>query len=220
MSAMKTNMTAYKPACNRLAGMVLFLSICFSLPAQSKLGFEHYNYIRQPENAAFVPMFHFQTKNNWYTELRYNYEEAETISLFAGKTFEGGNKLTYTLTPMTGFSSGRFTGVSIGANTEAEWKNFYLSAQSQYSIATKNNIPSFFFNWSEVGYNISDHVYAGVAMQYTHQEKAGYFEPGLVAGISFKKVSVPVYVFNPFSKGCYFILGLNYEYNLSKKTKQ
>jgi hypothetical protein len=165
-------------------------------------------------------MFHFQTKNNWYTELRYNYEEARTLSLFAGRTIEGGNKVTYTLIPMAGFSTGNFTGVSIGANTEAEWGNFYLSAQSQYSIATKKNISGFFFNWSELGYSISDYVYAGLAMQYTHQEREGYLEPGVVAGLSFKKISIPVYVFNPLSKGCYFIVGLNYEYSLSKKNKQ
>jgi hypothetical protein len=219
MSAMKTNMTAYRPVCNRFAAMLLFLAVSFSLSAQSKLGFEHYNYIRQSDNAVFVPMFHLQTKNNWYTELRYNYEDAETVSLFAGKTIEGGNKITYTLTPMAGFSIGLFTGVSAGINTEAEWGSFYLSAQSQYSIATKKDISSFFFNWSELGYSISDHVFAGVAMQYTHQEKEGFFEPGLVAGINLKKVSFPIYLFNPFNRSYYFIIGLNYEYNLSRKNK-
>jgi hypothetical protein len=187
--------------------------------AQSKWVFEQYNYIRQPEESAFVPMVHFQAKNNWYGELRYNYEDAQTLSLFGGRTISGGNSLTWSFTPMAGYSIGKFTGVSAGVNNEAEWNDFYFSAQSQYSKATKTEISSFFFNWSEAGYAFSDYFYSGIAMQYTRQLKKGYLEPGIVAGLCFRNFSLPFYVFNPLKSDCYFVLGLNYEYNLKKKSK-
>jgi hypothetical protein len=93
-------------------------------------------------------------------------------------------------------------------------------AQSQYSIATKKTATDFFFNWSELGYNISERVFGGLAMQYTRQDNENFVEPGFVVGMNFKNVSFPVYVFSPFRSGCYFVVGLNYEYSFKKKNKQ
>jgi hypothetical protein len=197
--------------------MVILSLVSFSTSAQSKWVFEHYNYIRQAENTVFVPMFHFETGNKWYTELRYNYEDANTVSLFAGKSMSAGNDFSFTVTPMAGYSVGRFTGVSLAANVDVEWKDFYVSTQSQYSLGTRKDVTSFFFNWSEIGYSISDRVFAGVAMQYTLQEGLKSFEPGLLAGLSFKNISFPVYAFSPFNAERYFVIGLNYEYNFKKK---
>lgn len=198
---------------------ILLSLFCWNAEAQSKWGFEHYNYIRQPDAAIFVPMLHLETGSKWYGEVRYNYEDANTVSLFAGKTITGGNSLEYTMTPMAGYSAGRFTGVSIAANMDLEWKSFYFSAQSQYSIATRKTAADFLFNWSELGYAISDHFYTGLAVQYTLQEGINDLEPGLLAGLSFRNISFPLYIFSPFRPGCYFILGLNYEYSLKKKNK-
>ena len=185
--------------------------------AQSKWVFENYNYWGRQTTGIFVPMIHLETKNNWYAEMRYNYEEAQTISFYGGKTFSGGRAITYNITPLGGFATGRFTGVSFAGNAEMDWKNFYVSSQSQYSKALKKDNIDFFFSWSEMGYNISPNVFAGLSMQYTRQLGKAETEPGFMAGINFKSVSVPFYVFNPFNSGCYFVLGLNYEYNLKKR---
>lgn len=213
----------YAHCLTRILGISLLIIGCSfhftTVSAQSKLGFEQYNYIRQPEESAFVPMMHFQTKNNWYAELRYNYEDLQTVSLFAGKTFSGGNAFEYSLIPMIGYSVGRFSGVSFATTTEASWKNFFIWGQTQYSIGNKKSTPDFFFNWSELGYNVSDYFFAGLAMQYTSQEGEQYFDPGFVAGLNWKNVSAPFYVFSPFKKSYYFVLGLNYEYNPEKKNK-
>jgi hypothetical protein len=196
---------------------LLAAAFCTVAHSQSKWMFENYNYIRQPEAASFVPMLHFETANNWYGELRYNYEDVKTVSLFGGRSFNGGKNITYTITPMLGASAGQFAGVTFATNAEIEWKNIFLSAQSQYSKATKTSSSSFFFNWSELGYSIGNNVYAGVALQYTKEQEAAYTEPGLFAGISFKNVSIPFYVFSPFNNSRYFVLGLNVEYNAGKK---
>ena len=187
------------------------------LSAQWKAGLDQYNYIGTQSAGTFVPSVHIQSKNNWYEELRYNYEDEQTLSLFSGKKFTGGSRLDYTIIPMVGISTGRFTGISIATNTEAEWKNIYFSSETQYSMAIKDNSTNFFFSWSELGYNISTHLFGGLAMQYSRQNGITDFEPGFVAGFSFKNISFPFYVFSPFRQGTYFVLGLNYEYNLKKK---
>ena len=199
----------------RTLGVLLFIIGCsfyFNIvSAQSKLGFEQYNYIRQPEESSFVPMMHFQAKNNWYAELRYNYEDAQTASLFVGKNFSGGNDFEYSVIPMIGYSVGKFTGLSFATTTEATWNRFFIWGQTQYSAGSKKSIPDFFFNWSELGYNISGNFFGGLAMQYTVQEGEQYFDPGFVAGVNWKNISVPFYVLSPFTRGCYFVLGFNYE---------
>jgi hypothetical protein len=53
---------------------------------------------------------------------------------------------------MAGYCIGKFTGLSLATNAEVEWKDFYLSTQTQYSLATKKDIANFFFSWSEAGY--------------------------------------------------------------------
>ena len=186
---------------------------------QAKSGVENYNLLTQGKEYVWMPVVHYQSKNGIYTELRYNYEDVQTLSLYGGKYFAGGNDLQFSITPMAGFSTGRFTGLSVAANTEADWKSFYFSSQTQYSMATKKSMSNFFFTWSELGYNLTRHFFAGLAMQYTRHTGQDDFEPGVLAGLNLKNISFPVYVFSPFRPACYFVLGLNYEYNLKKKNK-
>ncbi len=184
---------------------------------QAKSGIENYSFLSQGEEYVWMPVFHYQTKKGIYAELRYNYEDLQTLSLYGGKTFAWGKDLQFSVTPMAGFSTGRFTGVSLAANTEAEWKNIYLSSQSQYSMSTKKGMTNFFFSWSELGYDISRNFFAGLAIQYTRQQGVNDVQPGFVTGLNFKNVSIPFYMFNIFQPGRYIVLGLNYEYHLKKK---
>jgi hypothetical protein len=199
----------------------------YNAATQWKAGIAQYIYTGTPLAEAIVPVCFIQSDNNWYAELRYNYEDAKTLSLYGGKTFSGGNGLEYTITPMAGFSTGRFTGVSFATNADAEWKNFFFSSQTQYSIAVKKNdstaikknAENFFFSWSELGYNLGDHFFAGLAMQYTRQAGETNFEPGLLAGLNFKNFSFPFYLFGPFRPDRYFVLGASYEFTLKKRKK-
>jgi hypothetical protein len=201
---------------------LLFLSLLMTsinCLAQSKLGFENYHYLGQPGAALVVPIIHFETKNKGYAELRYNYEDMQTLSLYGGKTFSTGKDLHFSITPMVGLSTGKFTGASVAANAELEWKNFYGSSQTQYSMGLKKGMTNFFFSWSELGYNISRYFFTGVAMQFTRKKAQEDIEPGFLAGFNFKSFSFPFYVFSPFRPRGYFVLGLNYEYNWIKKNK-
>ena len=84
--------------------------------------FENYKYWGQNNISTIVPTVHFETGNKWCGELRYNYEDIETVSVFFGKSVKGGWELAYNLSPMAGYSFGRFTGLSAALNGELEWK--------------------------------------------------------------------------------------------------
>lgn len=190
-----------------------------SLTAQSKLGIENYYYPGTPGSNGVVPVVHFETNHAWRGELRYNYEDAATISLFAGKTITAGKSLKWSISPMIGVSTGVFTGISIATNIEAEWKNLYLSSQNQYSKSTKTGCYNFLFSWSEIGYNISDAVFAGVAFQYTRSVNDNILEPGFVGGFSIGNITVPLYAFSPFGAGRYFVAGVIYECQFKRRKK-
>jgi hypothetical protein len=187
--------------------------------SQAKSGVENYNLLGQGNAYVWMPIVHYETKKGMYAELRYNYEDIKTLSLYAGKTFAGGSGFQYSLTPMTGYCIGKFTGLSFAANAEAEWKDLFISTQTQYSMATKKNMANFFFSWSEVGYNVFKNFFAGLAVQYTRQQGANDIQPGLLAGLNFKNISIPFYVFSPFQPDRCIVLGFSYEYHLKKKNK-
>ncbi len=217
---MKTNKTILAIVCS--------VALHLTTAAQWRAGIEQYFYTHTPIAAAFVPMVHLQSPGNFYAELRYNYEDAKTLSLYAGKTFLGGNDLEYKITPMVGYSTGRFTGISFAVNADVEWKNLFISSQTQSgmslrkndTLSAKKNAGDFFYSWSELGYNLTDHFFGGVSVQDTRQTGGNIFETGILAGLRFKNLCFPFYVFNPFHQDRYFILGVNYEFSLKRKNER
>jgi hypothetical protein len=197
--------------------VILFSLLSQGVFSQAKSGLENYNQLSGRSEYLWMPIMHYQANNGIYGEFRYNYEDANTVSLFAGKLFEGGKGIEYSFVPMLGFSSGNFTGASVALNSDIEWKRLYFSSQSQFSIATNKGINNFFFSWSEAGINFSDIFFAGTALQFTYQQKRSKVDPGLVAGFDIKNFSIPVYVFNPFNSDNYFIVGLNFEFNFKRR---
>lgn len=200
--------------------LVLFCLLSSIAFTQAKSGVENYNLLGQGNEYVWMPVVHYQAKKGMYAELRYNYEDLKTFSFYGGKTFTGGTDLKYSITPMGGYCIGRFTGLSIATNAEAEWKEFYFSTQTQYSMATKKDAANFFFSWSEVGYNIFRNFFAGLAVQYTRQQGENDMQPGFVAGLNFKNISIPFYLFSPFQPGRYIVLGFIYENHLKRKNKK
>ncbi len=185
--------------------------------AQATLGIDQYSYMGTGQNSSMVPVAHYQSSKNWYAEARYNYDNYQTFSLYAGKTFARQNAFSYALTPMIGGMTGKMNGGSFGLNTELKYKKFNFSSQSQYSIiaATQNN--NFFFSWSELYYQPIHWLYTGVTLQHTriYNTEAKY-EPGILLGFSFDHWSFPVYSFSPYASERYFVLGINWEWNYSK----
>jgi len=204
----------------RLLSILAAVLIAVQLPAQARSGMENYHQLGEERSYLWIPMLHYSSAKGYYAELRYNYEDAGTFSIFAGKSFKlNRNKVSGTLTPMLGYSAGNFQGLSIGLNTEISSGRFYFSSQMQYSHALVSDQEGFYFNWSEAGYDLSERIYAGLAFQYTLQAAVGDFEPGIVVGLNAGDFSFPVYLFRPFGKGQTVMAGLNYEFRLSGKKK-
>jgi hypothetical protein len=195
------------------AVFIILLFVYPNLFSQTEAGIEQYHYIGPNNTSAIVPVVHLQSKKGWYGEARYNYDEVNTFSLLAGKSFFLGRNNGFIITPMAGIAMGDFSGATLGLNTEYESSGFYFNNQSQYSFSSTKSYSDFAFTWCEIGYQPLKWLYGGITFQYTREKsQTGDFEPGIMAGVNFKRVSLPFYYFNNFKGTRFFILGINWEW--------
>ena len=205
--------------CIKILLTAILLSPAF-VNAQSRTSIEQYHVVGNDRNYIPISIANFQNEKKWYAEGRYNYEEAETFSLYIGKTFAKQSRLSYSLTPMLGGALGNFNGISAGINAHFDYLNFYLSIQSQYSHSTDHRIDNFFYNWSEVAYQPIKWLYGGISVQHTRLYRTEtLLEPGILVGFSFRNLSIPLYSFAPFKSSRYFMIGLEIEWERSREKR-
>jgi hypothetical protein len=181
--------------------------------AQSKKGVENYSVLNPGNALMWMPVIHYKGKKNFYAEARYNYEELNTGSLYAGRNFNGGKQLEYSVTPMAGIVFGKFNGASAAVNTEIDYSRFNFSAQFQYTVNMNNKEEDFFYNWAEVSCNFLKKLYAGFSIQQTQLYGSRLVtQTGVLAGFTAGKITVPVYLFNVMQKQKSLTVGLIFEW--------
>jgi len=199
--------------------MITFMSICNIVTSQAHGGVEQYYYTGGGVS-TIVPKAYYESPHNWYGEVRYNYEELQTVSFNAGKMFSNKKALFYSVTPYAGVVLGRLNGGTLGTNINMEYKSVFFSSESQYTFSFEKRTENFFFNWSELGYQFTGLVYAGLALQLTHPyEIQNNWEPGVMMGLTYKNWTFPVYAFNPAGNNRNFVLGINWEWKYAKSEK-
>jgi len=194
----------------------MFIAACLiagHLQAQSKLTVGQYAYIMGHETSYVSPVIQYQTNRHWYAEARYNYEDLHTFSLYAGRTFSRTDVISYTITPMLGGMAGKLQGGSLGLTAELDYKNIYISTQSQYCLSARDSRENFFFSWSEAGYHLFKQLDAGLSLQHTiYNEGNVLSEPGVFACYSYRSWSFPVYCFLPSHESPFFVVGITHEW--------
>lgn len=183
-----------------------------NLQAQAKLGIENYNSVSRSEPYLWIPIISRTGTKGLHTEMRYNYEERKTGSVYIGKKFGRDSTFSYKLTPMLGWVFGEYNGASVALNTDLEYKQFYISVQSQYTMSATGREADFFYGWGEIGLDVTDWLYTGLSSQLTKPYKErSETEYGMLVGFNVKKMSIPVYVFSPFNNNINFLIGINLE---------
>jgi hypothetical protein len=202
--------------------LLIFTLISAPMFGQSEFTFEQYRISNTGQSSLYMPVLHYQHSKNWYAEARYNYEDAETFSLYLGRAFTGEtNTLNYSVVPMLGGSMGRWQGISTGLNINVDLNDFFFSSQSQYSRSASGYGDHFVYDWSEVGYQSLKWLYAGLSLQHTHERSIGHdVQPGFMVGFTFNRFTIPVYTFEPFNKGRSFIVGVTMEWKNKKRVNR
>jgi len=188
--------------------MILFL-FCTAVHGQVRKGLEQYVYSNAGGVDALAGRAYFQGRKGWYAEGRYNYEAEKSFSLYGGKTFSGEDALTWAFTPLAGIMIGDYRGCAAGMNLDLSRGNILFSSTVQYIFSMRVRQNNFLYNWSELGYQVSKHVYAGLAVQQTWPyKKVCEWDPGLQLSFSLSKWTFPIYAFNPGSGNRYVVVGI------------
>jgi hypothetical protein len=182
------------------------------LQAQARAVVENYLSISKAEPVMWMPILSRTGRKGLHTELRYNYEERRTGSIYIGQQFRRDSTFSFAVTPMLGWVFGRYNGGSLGLNGDADYKGAYISFQSQYTVSKAGRDGNFFYMWGEIGYDATDWLYAGISSQVTSPYKERTLaEYGILVGFKIRKITVPFYLFSPFDNKINFLIGLSLE---------
>jgi hypothetical protein len=191
---------------------MIFIFSYLTANCQASLNMEEYYYLGHPGSPSFVSKASYQSENKWYGELRYNYDEARSCSLYGGKTFSKQGDLSWSVTPFAGLVLGELKAGTVGANVSLDYRKMVFSSESQITVSAEDRGRNFIFHWWELGYQATAHFYAGIALQETHNNSAcDKWDPGIQLGFSYKEWTFPVYAFDPMSGSRYFVLGALWE---------
>ena len=102
-----------------------------------------------PDNTFVLPIV-YATYKRWHFEPRYNYENMETFSMFAGYDFSGGKKFKYLFTPMLGGVVGRTNGVAPGLEFDLAWGRVGLYSETEYVLDMNYSAESYLYVWSQL----------------------------------------------------------------------
>jgi len=154
-----------------------------------------------PESGDFLQPTVTADRARLQLTARYNYEDLETASLWAGLNLAGGGTVTWSLTPIAGLVFGQTDGVALGYKGSLAWWKLELYSESEYVLPTSDAQESFFYTWSELSLAVVARTRLGIVAQRTRTYQSDRdIQPGLLAGFTAGQASLTTYVFNPGQK--------------------
>lgn len=156
----------------------------------------------------------FTTDHQWlHLEARYNYEDKETGSLWAGYNLSTGKELIFEATPMLGAVFGNTNGFAPGGNLSVSYKRLKLSSQIEYVIDTTGKSVGFLYSWNEFVYSPTNWFHAGIVSQRTRAYHTSLdVQRGISFGFSHKMVDFTTYIFNAGWTDPTVVLGLSFSF--------
>ena len=147
-----------------------------------------------PDEFFVLPVFRAD-KNKLHLEARYNYEDLETFSAWAGYNFSGGENFEYTFTPMVGGVVGLANGVAPGLEMTLSYKGFELYSESEYMFDFE--VENFFYNWSDLTYSPTDWLWFGISGQRLRVYQSELeVQRGLLVGGGARNFELTTYWYN------------------------
>jgi hypothetical protein len=162
-----------------------------------------------PDDRSYASPTFTADRRFLHTEVRYNYENQETGSLWLGYNFSTGQNTVLQVTPMLGGVVGRTTGIAPGFRFSVTYKKFDLSSEGEYVIDTGNSSNNFFYTWNELTYSPVGWLHAGLVSQRTraYQTKLDV-QRGVSFGFSRNDLDFTTYIFNAGWTDPTFVLSL------------
>jgi hypothetical protein len=153
-------------------------------------------YLVPHDRSYAMPVFKAD-RQRFHLEARYNYEDQETGSLWAGYNFSVGKKLVLEATPMVGAVFGNTTGVASGYELSLTYWKIALTTDGEYVFDTRNRDDSFLYSWNELVYSPTDWLHAGLVAQRTRAYHTSLdVQRGFSVGVVHQNFDFTVYTLN------------------------
>jgi hypothetical protein len=144
-----------------------------------------------------------------HLEARYNYEDLDSASFFAGANFEFGEKVKLTLTPMLGGLVGGTNGIIPALEADLSVGLFEAYGEAEYVFDLEDDSNRYFYMWSELSLWPADWFRLGLVTQRTRvYQTERDIQRGLLAGFAVGKLEGTVYFFNPGSSDHFTVVSL------------
>jgi hypothetical protein len=151
-----------------------------------------------PEEPNYVQPTVTADRGRLHLEARFNYEDRDTGSVWAGVNFSGGDTVAWELTPLVGAVFGQTDGVAPGYKGSIAWRALEFYSEGEVLIDTAESADSFFYNWSELTIAPLEWLRFGLVTQRTRAyQSEREIQRGLLVGTSYRSLDLAVYLFNP-----------------------
>jgi hypothetical protein len=144
-----------------------------------------------------------------HLESRYNYEDRESLSFFAGMNFQFGETVTLALTPMFGGLVGRTDAMVPALELDFTWGLLEFYSEAEYLIDVHDRSSNLFYTWSELSVWPTSWLRGGMVTQRIRvRETDRDVQRGAFAGVEISKLRATFYVFKPGSDDRYTMLSV------------
>lgn len=166
-------------------------------------------WLNPPEDEAYVSAILRADRGSLHLEGRYNYEDIDTGSVWAGWTFAWSGDVEFSLVPMVGGVFGHTQGVAPGLELDLVWKVLELYVESEYVFDANGQDDSFFYTWSELTFHPTEWLTFGFVAQRTRAYETDVdVDRGLLLGFSVGPATATIYAFNLDRDDPYVMVGI------------
>jgi hypothetical protein len=151
-----------------------------------------------PDEPNYVQPTFTADRGRLHLEARFNYEDRDTGSVWAGANFSGGDTVAWEVTPIIGAVFGQTDGVAPGYKGSISWRALEFYSEGEVLFDTAESADSFFYNWSELTIAPVDWLRFGLVTQRTRAYQSDReLQRGLLVGTSYRALDIAAYLFNP-----------------------
>ena len=169
-------------------------------------------FILPGEKDYFNPTF-YARHNTLHLEGRYNYEDRNTASIWAGRRFKFGRGVEFVLVPMAAVVFGNTNGMAPGFEAEITYRkfDFYSEAEYLFDFSTREN--NFFYMYSELAVRPVKPLRTGFVVQRTKLIETKFeVQRGIFAEYYFGKFRAGIFYFDPFSSDHFWIASVSIDF--------
>ena len=148
-----------------------------------------------------------------HLEARYNYEDKNTASLWAGYRFKFGKGVKFVIVPMAAIVFGNTNGVAPGLEMEIMYKkfDFYSESEHVFDFSSKEN--NFFYMYTELAIRPINALRTGIMTQRTRVfESDRELQRGIFAEYYFGRFRAGVFYFNPFDSDQFWVASFSVDF--------